>query len=118
MRLTDRYRLWTAYLLITVFMLPSITRTVHSCLEESIACTIQSDTVANKGFNTTKATHSHHCVTCPICQFTLYSFNKTKLLTIDFHIAKQYNELVCKLPVLSSQEEILLFQLRAPPTQA
>lgn len=117
MRLTDRYRLWGVYLLIAIFTLPSITQTVHSCLEDSIVSTLQYST-ANKGFNTEKSGHSHHCESCPICQFTLYSFEEADILAIDFHTSEQCTKLFCQHLKWSAQQEFTLFQLRAPPAQA
>lgn len=103
-------RIIVSWLLLAVFALPLITKTIHIYENEyeTECCTHSGDHRASK----------HDCDSCPVCQFTLSSFVKTELTCFNSALTISY------FPVFTLyQEEVYNsishnFYLRAPPTFA
>ena len=70
-------RAFIAWLLLAIFMLPMVVRTVHVCQEDYSSVDLSVTVLSGHH------TQGHHPDKCPICSFTFFSFVKPGVVLIE-----------------------------------
>ena len=97
-----------AWMLLMVFLMPLVVRTLHVCHSCSAMPICSSQTVIFQ-------TPAHDAASCPICQFSFLSFDKASILVFQALATLFISALILFLAVGYRQHRGAVVSLRAPP---
>src|SRR3712207_3435754 len=106
---TNLRRVFIAWMLMAIFLLPFIVKSVHVCAV---------DDAATYGTSQAAGQHSpgHDADNCAICHFTLFSFTKAATLVLQALVVVTTGVFVCMVVPKCRQRQVAVVSLRAPPS--